>query len=311
MPGSWTTPGRAAARAIASVRVAFRAFEHVGTQVAQVFAAQWLAYVLPYRRFADTLASASARLRAGADRYSFTVGDFHLLLLAGLPGAPKVLISAHTAHTAWHCSVNSHIPSLTAALRCEAAKMACLILVDNSNVFIEGQKFSARHKGIFRTAIDTRDPQDPSWRIDFGRLLTFLAEGRPITAAILVGSRPPKNDSVWAAAEANGFNVIVHDRSYSGQEKAVDTEIVARGTEIICDQSQPGIVVLASGDRDFIPLVHVAQRRNWTVEMCSFSNAFNPSGQMAMTVNRVRQLDSIFEKIGGYEFTWPIPPNSD
>src|SRR4051812_1663980 len=61
MPGSWTTPGRAAARAIASVRVAFRTFEHVGTQVAQVFAAQWLAYVLPYRRFADTLASANAR----------------------------------------------------------------------------------------------------------------------------------------------------------------------------------------------------------------------------------------------------------
>src|SRR5215211_4410669 len=82
MPGSWTTPGRAAARAIASVRVAFRTFEHVGTQVAQVFAAQWLAYVLPYRRFADTLANANARLGAGADRYSFTVVDFHLLLLA-------------------------------------------------------------------------------------------------------------------------------------------------------------------------------------------------------------------------------------
>ena len=87
MPGSWTTPGRAAARAIASVRVAFRTFEHVGTQVAQVFAAQWLAYVLPYRRFADTLASANARLRAGADRYSFTVVDFHSLLFAGFAGA--------------------------------------------------------------------------------------------------------------------------------------------------------------------------------------------------------------------------------
>src|SRR6476646_1142316 len=87
MPGSRTTPGRAAARAIASVRVAFRTFEHVGTRVAQVFAAQWLAYVLPYRRFVDTLASAHARLGASADRYSFTVVDFHLLLLAGLPGA--------------------------------------------------------------------------------------------------------------------------------------------------------------------------------------------------------------------------------
>src|SRR3954462_4148868 len=39
MPGSWTTPGRGAARAIASVRVAFRALANVGTQVAQVFAA--------------------------------------------------------------------------------------------------------------------------------------------------------------------------------------------------------------------------------------------------------------------------------
>src|SRR4051812_2591584 len=96
MPGSWTTPGRAAARAIASVRVAFRAFEHVGTQVVQVFAAQWLAYALPYRRFADTLASANARLRADADRYSFTVVDFHPLLFAGLPGAPKVLNSEQT-----------------------------------------------------------------------------------------------------------------------------------------------------------------------------------------------------------------------
>jgi hypothetical protein len=34
----------------------------------QAFAAQWLAYVLPYRRFACTLAGADARLGADADR---------------------------------------------------------------------------------------------------------------------------------------------------------------------------------------------------------------------------------------------------
>ena len=58
-------------------------FEHIDTQVAQAFAAQWLAYALPYRRFADTLASANARLGADADRYSSIVGDFYLLLFAG------------------------------------------------------------------------------------------------------------------------------------------------------------------------------------------------------------------------------------
>ena len=48
-------------------------------------AAQWLAYALPCRRFADTLTDAYARLGADVDRYSFIVVDFHHLLLAGLP----------------------------------------------------------------------------------------------------------------------------------------------------------------------------------------------------------------------------------
>jgi len=54
MPGSPTTPGRAGARGGAPVRVAFRENDHVGTQNYLAFAAQWLACVLPYRRFADT-----------------------------------------------------------------------------------------------------------------------------------------------------------------------------------------------------------------------------------------------------------------
>ena len=41
--------------------------------------------MLPYRRFADILADACARLGANVDRYSFIVMDFHHLLLAGLP----------------------------------------------------------------------------------------------------------------------------------------------------------------------------------------------------------------------------------
>ena len=57
----------------------------------QVFAAPWLAYALPYRRFAVTLTSADARLGADADRYSFTVVDFHLLLFAGFDRRTEIL----------------------------------------------------------------------------------------------------------------------------------------------------------------------------------------------------------------------------
>jgi hypothetical protein len=78
-----TTPGRAGARNNASVHVAFRETEHVGTRDFQVYAAQWLAYALPCRPFADILADANARLGADADRYSFIVVDVHHLLLAG------------------------------------------------------------------------------------------------------------------------------------------------------------------------------------------------------------------------------------
>lgn len=101
----------------------------------------------------------------------------------------------------------------------------CVVVVDNSNVFIEGQKFSATAKG-------KQDPSggvcDPSWRVDFGNLLDQLAHGRKIHAAVLVGSRPPANDSVWKEAKQQGFQVTVHERDSRGKEKAVDTELVAQ-----------------------------------------------------------------------------------
>jgi hypothetical protein len=40
-----------------------------------LYEAQWLAYALPYRRFAAVLADCDARLGADMDRYSFIVSD--------------------------------------------------------------------------------------------------------------------------------------------------------------------------------------------------------------------------------------------
>src|SRR5256884_4151994 len=84
MPGSSTTPGRSDLAMVRPKRVAFRARNSVGTR-GLAFAAQWLAYALPCRRFAGVLTDANARLGADVDRYSFIVVDLHHLLLAGLP----------------------------------------------------------------------------------------------------------------------------------------------------------------------------------------------------------------------------------
>ncbi len=85
MPGSTTTPGRLSTRVSALRRLAFRYTDSVGTRNIFSIAAQWLACTYPYRRFADTLTSACARLGADAVRYTFIAVDFHHLFLAGLP----------------------------------------------------------------------------------------------------------------------------------------------------------------------------------------------------------------------------------
>jgi hypothetical protein len=75
--------------------MAFRAIEGVGTRVDVIFAAQWLAYTLPYRRFADALADACARLGADVVRYSFIAVDLHHLLLTGLPAHRSITPTPH------------------------------------------------------------------------------------------------------------------------------------------------------------------------------------------------------------------------
>ena len=101
MPGSSTTPGRTGARANAPVRVAFRFRNGVGTRDMNLYEAQWLAYVLPYRRFATALTDDNARLGANVDRYSVIASDLHRLLVAGLP-----------AHCERFCTLSSRLMSI-------------------------------------------------------------------------------------------------------------------------------------------------------------------------------------------------------
>jgi len=100
MPGSPTAPGRSDARVDAPVRIAFRQRNGVGTRDEPTFAAQWLAYAIPCRRFAYTLAGIGARLGADVARYAFIVVDSHHLLLAGLPAHSAKGQSAKQQHPA-------------------------------------------------------------------------------------------------------------------------------------------------------------------------------------------------------------------
>ena len=79
MPGSPTTPGWPSARVGALGHIAFHYTDSVGTRNQFSIAAQWLACTSPYRRFADILTDACARLGADVGRYSFIAVDLHRL----------------------------------------------------------------------------------------------------------------------------------------------------------------------------------------------------------------------------------------
>jgi uncharacterized LabA/DUF88 family protein len=93
---------------------------------------------------------------------------------------------------------------------------------------------------------------------DFGRLYEFAGgQESGIGRAVLFGSRPPENDSLWSIARSRGFEVIVHDRNLSNRQKKVDTSIAAEMMADAYDHVKPGVdeITLVAADSDYVPIV--------------------------------------------------------
>jgi uncharacterized LabA/DUF88 family protein len=150
------------------------------------------------------------------------------------------------------------------------------LYVDNSNVWIEGMHVKAVAVG---SAPDIWTAQEQRiterWKMDFGRLFEFAGGGHSsIGRAVLYGSRPPANDSLWVSAERQGFEVVVYDRSH-GREKKIDTRIA---TDIVADsfqRMQPGRdeVTLVSGDSDYVPTVENLRERGFEFHLVFWDHA--------------------------------------
>src|SRR5438874_2929412 len=105
MPGSSTTPGRPGARDGAPVRVAFRTRNSVGTR-GLAFAAQWLAYALPYRRFVAVLADVNARLGVDVDRSGRTEARTGLRMMPTSPRSPLSFRTAGFPRYGWKAGLS-------------------------------------------------------------------------------------------------------------------------------------------------------------------------------------------------------------
>ncbi|CAG8636625.1 6477_t:CDS:2, partial [Acaulospora morrowiae] len=102
--------------------------------------------------------------------------------------------------------------------------------------------------------------------IDHGRLLSTLLKGRRIGSnPVIVGSRPPPNDSLWNRIRNQGYDVVVYDR-IANKEKKVDMELGASMLDIV-HLMNPGVILLVADDDDYYPILKWALKYNWKIEV--------------------------------------------
>ena len=148
------------------------------------------------------------------------------------------------------------------------------MFIDNSNVFIEGQKYFAVHNQL-------KVRNDQRFRVDIGELVSRLVGHRQICFAKLYGSEPPKLDTVWSAIRAKKIahnkwiEVDTFHRNFKGKEKQVDCQLVADMTVHVCENKDCDTFVIVSGDQDFMPCMMVALKRGCNVEIASFAMALS------------------------------------
>lgn len=157
--------------------------------------------------------------------------------------------------------------------------MASFVYVDNSNVWIEGMHVSAVKNGQAANILEAQQKNicDNNWNYDFGKLLEFAGgEKSTIKRAVLFGSRPPRNDTLWSIAEKSGYEVIVEDRSvYTNKEKKIDSGVV---TAIMFDvlekiDKDNDDIVLVAGDKDYVPPIDGLTQRGYKVYVCFWNHA--------------------------------------
>lgn len=159
-----------------------------------------------------------------------------------------------------------------------ARTVANFLYVDNSNVWIEGMHVSAVKNGLAPDIWIAQQEKinDFGWRLDFGKLYEFAGgQASEVGRAVLFGSRPPPNDSLWSVARRKGFDVVVYDRSIAGREKKVDTSIA---TTVVADSYElmrPGAdeVTLVAGDADYVPTVEQLRGRGFDVYVVFWEHA--------------------------------------
>jgi uncharacterized LabA/DUF88 family protein len=147
------------------------------------------------------------------------------------------------------------------------------LYLDNSNVFIEGQRVYAARKGGGKAL--SKD-LDKAYRLDFGKLIEITCGfDSDLGKLMFYGSEPPPTDSVWHAAKEHGFQNKIFQRSKHNKEKMVDTQLTVDLMKDIYTELDPATdrLIIVAGDADYVPAILAARERGFYVKVAFWQHA--------------------------------------
>ncbi len=128
-------------------------------------------------------------------------------------------------------------------------------------------------------------------RVNFNELFKLAVDGRQVVRAVayVVKSDTPEEKAFFDAVEKSGFELKVKDlQIFAGGQKKADWD-VGLAIDAISLSKQVDVVVIISGDGDFVPMVEYLQFSGQIVEAMSFGRS--TSGKLKEKVNNFIDLD--------------------
>jgi uncharacterized LabA/DUF88 family protein len=167
------------------------------------------------------------------------------------------------------------------------------ILIDGSNLYIEGQRllsFQSTPAALREASIYEHQRFDFQFRLDLHRLIGFLRgsasdDPRPK----LFGSHSENSPVFFSAAVAAGFEPVLFERNAKNREKQVDVALAVEAMDLAA-RAVPGRdrFVLVAGDSDYLPLVQRLRARGFEVELVFWGHA---ARELVESASRFVNLD--------------------
>jgi uncharacterized LabA/DUF88 family protein len=179
--------------------------------------------------------------------------------------------------------------NLKALAALELRRERVVIMLDNSNFF----------GSVTRICRDT----SRKFRVDYGKLLTMLVEGRTVIDAFCYYSdwevdeeTRVRREGFQIMMEKTGFTLVtVQQRSRAIREKGVDAAIVRDITAIAREMPRCDTIILIAGDGDYSETVsEIRKRHGVKVEVAFFGVETAQTLKMAAT--RFTDLETMREQ---------------